>query len=114
MKFHQNPSSGSRAVPRGETGRRTDMTELIVAFQDFANAPKNQKVNSSSEIFTSHSTTKCRGAQFENQYFGTLPGYFEELHSNRMSDNVIYPICQPVHISESTTILLWLVIVQLL
>ena len=51
MKFHQNPSSGSRAVPRGETGRRTDMTELIVAFQDFANAPKNQKVNSSSEFF---------------------------------------------------------------
>jgi hypothetical protein len=28
IKFHENPSSGSRVVPRG----RTDMTKLIVAF----------------------------------------------------------------------------------
>jgi hypothetical protein len=35
MKFHQNPSSGSRFVPRGQT----DM-KLIVAFRNFANAPK--------------------------------------------------------------------------
>jgi hypothetical protein len=37
IKFHENPSSESRLVPCG----RTDMTKLIVAFRNFANAPKN-------------------------------------------------------------------------
>jgi len=41
IKFHENPSIGSRVVPCGWTGRRTDMTELIDAFSSFANAPKN-------------------------------------------------------------------------
>ena len=41
IKFHENPSSGSRAfVPCG----RTNMTELIVAFCNSANAPKNGKI----------------------------------------------------------------------
>jgi hypothetical protein len=34
-KRHKNPSSGSRVVPFGQT----HMTELIVAFRNFANAP---------------------------------------------------------------------------
>ena len=34
--FHKNPSSGSRIVPCG----RTDMMKLIVAFRNFAKAPK--------------------------------------------------------------------------
>jgi len=38
VKFHENPSSGSRAVPC----RRTDTTKLIVAFRNFANAPKER------------------------------------------------------------------------
>ena len=37
IKFHENPSSGSRFVPCG----RTDVTKLIVAFRNFANAPAN-------------------------------------------------------------------------
>jgi len=36
----QNPSSESGVVPCGRTDRRTDMTKLIVAFCNFANAPK--------------------------------------------------------------------------
>jgi len=40
-KFHENPSSGSRVVARGRTDGRTDMTNLTVAFSNFANAPKN-------------------------------------------------------------------------
>jgi hypothetical protein len=37
IKFHQNPTNGCRVVPYGQT----DMTKLIVAFRNFANAPKN-------------------------------------------------------------------------
>jgi hypothetical protein len=40
INFHENPSSGSRVVPRG----RTDMTKLIVNLRNFANAPENQKL----------------------------------------------------------------------
>ena len=36
IKFHKNPSSGSRVVPRGQT----DKTKLTVTFRNFANAPK--------------------------------------------------------------------------
>jgi hypothetical protein len=39
IKFHQNPSSGSRVVPCGQT----DMTKLIVAFRNCANTPKDHK-----------------------------------------------------------------------
>jgi len=39
-KFNENPSSGSRVVQCGQTDGRTDVTELIVTFRNFANAPK--------------------------------------------------------------------------
>jgi len=39
MKFHENPSSGSRVVACGQT----DMTKLIVTFRDFVNVLKNFK-----------------------------------------------------------------------
>jgi hypothetical protein len=51
IKFHKNPSSGSRVVPYGQTDgqtdrdgrtdRKTNMTKLIVEFRNFAKAPKN-------------------------------------------------------------------------
>jgi hypothetical protein len=40
IKFHENPSSGSRVVGRGQTDGPTDITKLIVAFRNFAKAPK--------------------------------------------------------------------------
>jgi hypothetical protein len=51
IKFHENPSRGSRFVPcgrtdrqtEGQTDRLTDMRKLIVAFRSFANAPKNHR-----------------------------------------------------------------------
>ena len=43
IKFNENPSSGSRAVPCGRTDRQKDTTKLIVAFRNFANAPKKTK-----------------------------------------------------------------------
>jgi hypothetical protein len=47
ITFYQNPSSGSRVLPCGQTGGKTDrrmdvrtgMTTLIVTFRNFANAP---------------------------------------------------------------------------
>ena len=41
IKFHENPSSGSRVFPCG----RTDMTNPIVAFRKFANAPHNTQTS---------------------------------------------------------------------
>jgi hypothetical protein len=42
VKFHENPSSGSRVVPCGRTDRRTDMTKVIITFRNFATASKNE------------------------------------------------------------------------
>jgi hypothetical protein len=48
IKFHENLSTGSRVVPRGQTDRQTErqtgMTELTVAFHNFAKAPKKYLV----------------------------------------------------------------------
>jgi hypothetical protein len=41
IKFYQNPFSGIRVVPCGQTDGRTDMTKLIVTFRNFLNAPQN-------------------------------------------------------------------------
>jgi hypothetical protein len=41
IKFHENPSSGSRVVTRGRTGGRWDMKTLTVACSNFAIVPKN-------------------------------------------------------------------------
>jgi hypothetical protein len=42
IKFNENPSNGSRVSPRGQTDRQTDMTQLIAAFRNFANAPRKR------------------------------------------------------------------------
>jgi len=38
--INEIPFRGSRVVPCGWADRRTDMTKLIVALRNFANAPK--------------------------------------------------------------------------
>jgi hypothetical protein len=47
-KFYENPSSGSRVVPYGETDGRTArqiyMTEPIVTFHNFANSSENSTI----------------------------------------------------------------------
>jgi hypothetical protein len=43
IKFHKNPSNGSRVVPCGWTDRQTEMTKLIVEFRNFANAPNKTR-----------------------------------------------------------------------
>jgi len=39
IRYHKNPSSGSRIVLCGRTARRTNMSNLLVAFRSFAKAP---------------------------------------------------------------------------
>jgi hypothetical protein len=65
MKFYQNSPSVSRVVPCG----RTDTTKLIVAFRDYANAPKHTTVEVQGkmlgnmwEVLAIHIT--CRGVRF--------------------------------------------------
>jgi hypothetical protein len=43
IKFHENPSSGIRVVAGGYTERQT--RKLLVAFQNFAKAPKKEYVH---------------------------------------------------------------------
>jgi len=40
-KLHEDPSSESRVVSCGRTDGPTDRTELVVAFRNFSNVPKN-------------------------------------------------------------------------
>jgi len=40
IKFHENPSSGSRVVACGRADGPTDMTKLVVPFRNCANAPE--------------------------------------------------------------------------
>ena len=46
IKFHENPSSGSRVAPSG----RTNMTKFIVAFRHFVYAPKHKKTKSPTRL----------------------------------------------------------------
>jgi hypothetical protein len=46
IKSHQNLSSGIRVVPRGQT----DMTKLLLALREFANAPENHTIEKTSQL----------------------------------------------------------------
>jgi hypothetical protein len=41
IHFYQNQSGGSRVFSCGQTDGQRDMTKLIVAYRNFANAPEN-------------------------------------------------------------------------
>ena len=51
IKFHENPFSGSRVAPRGQTDGRTDTTKLLVAFRNFANEPKNVSLSNRTKYY---------------------------------------------------------------
>jgi hypothetical protein len=61
IKFHENPSSGGRVAPCGLIDGQTDTTKIIVAYRNFANAPKNStKHNCRSANFLLHSrSNRC-------------------------------------------------------
>jgi hypothetical protein len=66
IKFHENPSSGSRVVPCGQT----DMTQLTVAFCNFANAPKDLRdvCNNSNQLNGYESFMKMIAAEMTKKY----------------------------------------------
>jgi hypothetical protein len=43
LNLHENSSRGSRVLC-GRTDRQTDLTKLLVACRNFANAPKNASI----------------------------------------------------------------------
>jgi len=44
IKFHENPSSGSRGLHADrQTDTRTDMTKLVVAFRNFGKGPNKYR-----------------------------------------------------------------------
>jgi hypothetical protein len=43
FKIHENPSSGTRVFPCGQTNRQTDMTKIIFVFRNFAKGPNKTK-----------------------------------------------------------------------
>jgi len=62
-KFHENPFSGSRVVPCGLAGGRTDrragMTKPIAAFRNFSNALKKIKIISTENMDKCDSSRCC-------------------------------------------------------
>jgi hypothetical protein len=61
IKFHKHPSSGSRVIPCGRTDRQRgsrkegqpNMSKLVVAFQNFADAPKNSVLSTHTALICS-------------------------------------------------------------
>ena len=69
IKFHENPSSGSRDVPRWWTDRETD-TKLVVALRNFANEPKNELCYRGSFTFDCSKTpTQSFGLENSRAFF---------------------------------------------
>jgi len=55
IKFHENPSSGSRVVSCARTDGQTDMNKLIVSFRNFANGPIKPNYSDVFRLILSHS-----------------------------------------------------------
>jgi hypothetical protein len=54
IKFHENPSSENRVATCGWTDRPADVTKLIVAFRNFANAPISEHDNEQGTHLLTH------------------------------------------------------------
>jgi len=70
--FHEYSSVGSRVNPRGRTDGQTDMTKLIVAFRNFANAPKNYDEYDKATNFLQQHRSHELGREGSNGHSHTL------------------------------------------
>ena len=60
IKFHENPSRGSRVVTWGRTDGPTDMKKLIAAFRKYVKAPKTSHLILHREIMDACSETHIK------------------------------------------------------
>jgi hypothetical protein len=67
IEFNQNPSSGSRVVPCGQT----EKTELIVAFRDFVNVSKNSWLLISEDC-SIYENVSLQHTRFVSQYLSLI------------------------------------------
>lgn len=76
IKIYQKPSIGSRVVSCGWRDGWTDVTKLIVAFCDFANAPKNIYFSlSASQTYLTHKQIfgECNSRVFTLHHSANIP-----------------------------------------
>jgi hypothetical protein len=66
--FNENTHSGSRVVPCGRTDRQTNMTKLIVAFQNITNALKNG-ILATSKLYKLQGNIICNTQQRSSRLF---------------------------------------------
>jgi hypothetical protein len=70
-KFHENPSSWSQVIPCG----RTDMTKLMVAFRNFANAHKSDFAADSLTVHASNSENHHHRQHHIKYFMVTVIGF---------------------------------------
>jgi hypothetical protein len=87
IKFHENPSSGSRVVPCRQTDGRTDMTKLIVPFRNFGKAPKNGRAGQTTD---------------ENKIGSTREVIFVPVNGDKNTDTHTRSICYYLYLQLST------------
>jgi hypothetical protein len=85
-KFHENPSSNSRVVLRGQTDRRRDVTKIMVAFGNFAKAPKRIRYNFCCVKFSPHACA----TQFVR---------YRQLQTNKQMDTTHFIVQNKLHVS---------------
>jgi len=89
IKFHENPSGGSRVVPCGQMEGWTDVMKLIVTFCNFANASKNSNCfpNKIQSVLHLHQflNVNCIFLCCYQCFSRTLLHYFGLLHTDRQT-----------------------------
>jgi len=83
IKFNDNPSSRSRVVPCGRTDGQTDMSKVIIAFRNSANAPRNHTLNLKTHLSFLH--TGCITVVCREPFLASV-----KRHSKRSTERQIY------------------------
>jgi hypothetical protein len=90
IKFNQNLSSGSLAVPREQMYGRTDVTGLIVALRNFANAPnKNLQCKVYSRT-AQHFVFKFFGVDHHRKYLRSFEMWCSKKDTEKKRESITY------------------------
>jgi hypothetical protein len=94
IKFRENPSSGSLVFPCGRMDEQGDMTKLIVAFRDFAKAPKKRKIVDLMDLFSWQFFPEYLLKIVNTIFFRTLYIYFVRFGNNSLKRSPYSPADQ--------------------